>query len=234
MAELQRAAQRGDPRVDARERDRGEPPRGRQRHELQRGARDHAERALGADEQLRQLRSHRVPRDLDRLHQPARRRRDAQRQHEILDLAVAGREHAGAAGGDVAADRRPLDRRGVVRQHQPACVELGLEVAPVLAGLDGDRHRLLVDFDHRVERAEVDHDAAVDGQCTALRARSAAPRDDRHAPLGGDRQHGGYVLLGAGPHDHVRPRDWRSCGLCVQGGPVGVRRVGVQLGRPPL
>ena len=219
------------PALDGRERDGGEAALGRQRDELQRRPRDHAERALRADEQLRQLRPHRVPRDRDRVGQPAGRRRHAQRQHEVLDLAVAGREHAGAAGGDVAADRRPLDRRGVVRQHQPAGVQLGLELAPVLAGLHGHRHRDLVDLDHLGERAQVDHDAAVHGERAALRARAAAPRHDRHALLVRDRQRRRDVLFGAWPYDHVRSRHWRPSGLRVQGRPVGVRRVGVQLGR---
>ena len=187
---LQRAPDRADAGAHGRERDRGEAALVGQRHELQRRPRDHAERALRADEQLRELRPDRVARDARRLHQPARRRRHAQRQHEVLDLAVAGREHARAARRDVAADRRPLDRRGVVRQHQPAGVELGLELAAVLAGLDGDGHRDLVDLDHLVERAEVDHDAAVDGKRAALRARAAAPRHHRDAVLVRDREHG--------------------------------------------
>ena len=106
----------------------------------------------------------------------------AQRQQQVLDLAVARGEHAGAARGDVAADRRPLDRGGVVREHQPARVELGLELTAVLAGLHGDGQRRLVDLEHAVERAQVDDDAALRGERPALRARAAAPRDDRDAP----------------------------------------------------
>ena len=77
----------------------------------------------------------------DGLHQPARRRRDAQRQQQILDLPVTRGQHAGAARGDIPADRGPLDRRRVVRQHQPAGVQLGLEPAAVDARLGGDGHR---------------------------------------------------------------------------------------------
>ena len=148
--------------------------------------RDHAERALRADEQLRELGPDRVARHADGLDQPAGGRRDPQRQQQVLDLAVARREDARAAGGDVAADRRPLDRRRVVRQHQPAGVELGLEPAPVDARLGGDRHRALVDLDDPVERRHVDHDPAADRQAAALGARAAAPRDDGDAVRVGD------------------------------------------------
>ena len=72
---------------------------------------------------------------------------------EVLDLAVAGREHAGAAGGDVAADGRPLDRGRVVREHQAARVELGLQAPAVDAGLRRHGQRRLVDLDDLVEAA---------------------------------------------------------------------------------
>ncbi len=192
VAELQRAPDRADAGAHGRERDGRETALRGHRDHLQRRPRDHAERALGADEQLRQLGSHRVPRHRDRVGQAACRRRDPQRQDEILDLAVAGREHAGPAGGDVPADRRPLDRGGIVRQHQPAGVQLGLELAPVLAGLHGHGHRDLVDFDHLRERAQVDHDAAVHRRAsrpgcrsrrpTAPPARAVRPRSQRRLP----------------------------------------------------
>ena len=93
--------------------------------------RDDAQRALGPDEQLRQLGAHRVPRHLDRLDQAGGRSGHAQVEQQILDLAVAGGEYARAARRDVAADRRPLDRGGVVRQHQAAGVQLRLEASAV-------------------------------------------------------------------------------------------------------
>ena len=234
VAELQRAPDRADAGAHGRERDGGETALGGYRDELQRRPRDHAERALRADEQLRQLGAHRVPRHRDRVGQAAGRRRHAQRQHEILDLAVAGREHAGPAGGDVAADRRPLDRRGIVRQHQPAGVQLGLELAPVLAGLHGHGHRDLVDLDHLGERAQVDHDAAVHGERAALGAGAAAPRHHRHAVLVRDRQRRLRRPLRCVA---VRPRPvapMASRRPSRQCRPVGVRRVGVQRRPMPL
>ena len=202
--------------------------------ELQRRPRDHAERALRADEQLRQLGPIACRGTRDRVRQAAGRRRHAQRQHEVLDLAVAGGEHARAAGGDVAADRRPLDRRRVVRQHQPAGVQLGLELAAVLAGLHGHRHRDVVDLDHLGRASAGRSRCRRARQRAALGARAAAPRDHRHAVLVRDRQHRCDVLLGAWPYDHVRSRDRRPGGLRVQRRPVRVGRICVQLGSGPL
>ena len=138
--------------------------------ELHRDARDDAERALRADEELRELRPDGVPRDRHRVDDLAGRRDDAQRDEQILDLPVARGEHARAARGDVAADRRPLGRGGVVREGEPALVEQRLERAAVVAGLDGRGQRLLVDLDHAVHRAHVDHDR---------RRRAARPRPSR-------------------------------------------------------
>ena len=134
--------------------------------------------------------------------------RHPQREHEVLDLAVARGEHAGAARGDVAADGRPLRRGRVVRQHQAALVERALELAAVDARLGGDRQRALVDLDDLVERAQVDHQAAVHGHRAALRAGPAAPGDDRHVVGGRDPQRGGDVVLGA--RDARRRRDGRA------------------------
>ena len=201
------------------------------RHDREGGARDHAERALGADEHLRQLGADGVARHRDGVDQPAGRRRHPQRQHEILDLAVAGREHPRAARRDVAADRRPLDRRGVMRQHQPARVELVLELAAVLARLHGHCHRGLVDLEHLVKRAQVDNDAAMDGQRPALGAGAAAPWDHRHAVLVGDLEHGRDFLFGTWPYDGVGARQRRSCGLCGQRRPVRIGGVLLELVR---
>ena len=72
---------------------------------------------------------------------------------QVLDLAVARREHARAARGDVAADRRPLGRGGEVREREAALVERALERAAVVAGLDGRGQRRLVDLDDPVHGA---------------------------------------------------------------------------------
>ena len=107
------------------------------------------ERALRADEELRQLRADRVARHRHGVDDLAGRRDDPQRDEQVLDLPVARGEHARAARRDVAADRRPLGRGGEVREGEPALVEQLLEGAAVVAGLDGRGERLLVDLDDR-------------------------------------------------------------------------------------
>ena len=111
----------------------------RQRDDLERRAGDDPERALGADEELRELRARRRGAGPRRC-RSARRSASATRSEsdEVLDLAVARGEHAGAARGDVAADGRPLRRGRVVREHQAALVERALEHAAVDAGLGRD------------------------------------------------------------------------------------------------
>jgi hypothetical protein len=109
-----------------------------------------------------------------------------------------------------------------VRQHQAAGVQLGLELAAVLAGLDGDGQGDLIDFDHSIKRSQVDDDPAVNRQRTTLRARAAAPWHHRDVVLVGDREHGGDFLFGPWPYDGVRASDRRSSGLCGQCRPVRV------------
>jgi len=109
-----------------------------------------------------------------------------------------------------------------VRQHQPAGVQLGLEPAAVDARLGGDGHRDLVDLEDLVEAGDVDHDAAVDRQTPALRARAAAPGDDRHAVLVGEPDDVGDLLLGPRPYDDVGPGDRGAGRRGVQRGPVRV------------
>ena len=194
-----------------------------QRRELQRRAGDDAERALRADEQLRQLGPDRVARDADGLDQPAGRRRDAQRQQQVLNLPVTRGQHAGAARRDISPDRGPLDRGRVVREHQPAGVQLGLEPAPVDARLGGDGHRPLVDRDDLVEAAQVDHDAAVDRQARRPACPSRRPTGRPGRRCASAIAHDlGDLLLGARRDDDVGAGDRRSGGGGVQRGPVRV------------
>ena len=138
--------------------DRTRPPRSGawpEGRELEARAGDDAERPLGADEELRQLGPHRVPGDADGLdHVPVGV--DAEGEDEILDLAVARREHPGAARGDVAADRRQIDRSRIVRKHEPSLVQRALEPLAVDARLGRHRQRLLVHLDDAVEACEVE------------------------------------------------------------------------------
>ena len=128
--------------------------------------------------------------------------RSASRRSSILPYRVESTP--GAAGGDVAAHRREVDGGRVVRQHQPALVQLLLEAQAVHARLGGDGQRGLVDFDDAVEPRQVEHDPAPRRHCAALAARAAAPRDDGDAQAVRDVERGRDVLLGRRPHDDVR------------------------------
>jgi hypothetical protein len=75
-------------------RDRLEAARGGQWSQSQRRPSDDAERPFGSDEQLRELRSGGVPRHGQRVDHFARRRHDAERDDQVLDLSVAGRKDA--------------------------------------------------------------------------------------------------------------------------------------------
>ena len=69
----------------------------------------------------------------------------------------------------------------------------------------------------------------MDRHRAALRARAAAPGDDRHAVGGGDPQRGGDVLLAARHGDDVRAPERRARGARGDRRPVRVGGVGVKL-----
>ena len=98
---------------------------GRHRAHAQRDAGDHAERALGADDELAQRRPGGARGRAER-GQLARRRGAAQRDDVLVDPAVPGRGLPGGAGRDAAADRRPLEALGHVREPQPVGAERAL------------------------------------------------------------------------------------------------------------
>ena len=159
---------------------------------------------------------------------PSAGRRDAEGQQQVLDLPVAGREDARAARRDVAADRRPLDRRGVVREHQPAGVELGLEPRPFTPACAVTVSETLVDLEDRVERAQVDDDPALDRRGAALGARAAAPRRrPARRCASASAQHLGDLLLG--PRAGRRRRAARSA---LRRPPRGVRASTCRRRRP--
>ena len=77
--------------------------------------------------------------------------------------------------------------------------------------------------------AQVDDQAAVHRHRAALRARPAAPGDDRHAVGGGDAQRGGDVVLGARDRDDVGTAQRRAVGARRDRRPIRVGGVGVKL-----
>ena len=80
---------------------------------------DHAERALGADEQLGQIGPDRGRGGAAGADHPAVGEHDLEADHHVLDLAVAGRVLAGAAAGDPAADRGELEALREVADGEP-------------------------------------------------------------------------------------------------------------------
>ena len=172
---------------------------------------DEAERALGPEQ-------HPVRRDAGAgAGQPpglpdADRRERADRFHEVVDVRQQRREVPTGARRDPAAERRELKRLGEVAQRQAVLAQLRLEDRPGGASLDPRGAGDLVDFEHPVERLEVDRDDALE-----------APVDDRldaadDARPAAERDHGG-----AGAE---RPLEHRlDVGLVTRAGD-DVRRVG--------
>ena len=122
-----------------------------------------------------------------------------------------GREVAGGAGGDPAAERRELERLREEAQRQPVLAELLLEPRPGRARLDPRRARDVVDLEHAVQPRQVDGrprprgrpahrvDAADHARAAAVgRARRAArPRTTRARARAPPRRAGSATASGA-------------------------------------
>jgi len=94
-------------------------------------ARDHAERALGTDEELHEVRAYRLargsPPSFNRL---ATGEHDTQSTHDVFDLSVAIGVLAGAATGDPSADGRQFEGLGEVSDRPARLGDCSLQVGP--------------------------------------------------------------------------------------------------------
>ena len=110
------AAARVEAVLEAREPERGPHLAGRRRMDAQAGARDHAERALAAHEQLGEVGPDRGAWRAAGVHHPAVGEGDVEPQHHVLDLPVAGGQLARAPARQPAADGGEVDRLGPVAE----------------------------------------------------------------------------------------------------------------------
>jgi hypothetical protein len=100
---------------------------------------DHGQRALRAEQQPVGRRAGARGRQAARLPDIAADRDGADRLDEVVDVRRAGGEMTGCAGGDPAAERRPLERLRVEAQRHPVLGELLLDARAGGTGLDARR-----------------------------------------------------------------------------------------------
>ena len=167
---------------------------------------DHAEGALGAEEQLAQVGAGRVGRRGAEV-EPAARGGDGEADDERVEAAVAGARLAAGPGGGEAADGGELEGLREVAEGQAVLGEQRLGLGAAQAGLEGGGHRRRVDGEQplhpdQVEAEQAGVPLAPRGQAAGHR-RAAAERDDGEVVLDGVRQDGGDVVVAAGPDHRV-------------------------------
>ena len=189
---------------------------------LQRHLGDDAERALAAEEHHREIGARRMARHRERADDLSGRSDDFKRHHHVLDLAVLRRKDASSAVREEAADRGARDRGGKVHRRKPFLVAAPLEVLRDDAGLRRDGERLLVDLDDLVHPLHVEDDAVVDRKRTALRTRTAAPRNNGNLVLVRDLHDARDFLGRRGMDDEVGLRAFPAAVVPHLGNPVVV------------
>ena len=171
------------------------------RVQADRDLRDHGERALGADEQPRQVVARRGLRGAasGADHLPAREH-GLEREHVRPHLPVAhGRRSRGVGRG------HPPERRVRARvdREEEAVLPCGaLQRQPRDAGLHGRRQVCRRDLDDPVEPRQVEADPASNGDHVTLEARARPERRHRDPARPGDHQH----LRHVGRRRSGRPR----------------------------
>ena len=165
---------------------------------------DHAEGALGAEQQLAQVGAGGVGGRRAEV-EPTARGGDGQADDQRVEAAVAGAGLAAGAGGGEAADGGELEGLREVAEREPVLGEQRLGLGAAQAGLEGGGHRDRVDGEQPLHPDQVEADQAgvplaAGGQAAGDRG-AAAEGDDREVVLDGVRQDGGDVVVVAGP-DH--------------------------------
>jgi hypothetical protein len=168
----------------------------------QRDLDDHAERALGADEQLTQVVAG-VVLDQRAAEVEARARGDhgAQAEHPVAREPVAQDLHAAGVGRQAAADVRRTLGRVVDRVEQAV---LGGDLVDALqghAGLAAQGAGRRVDREHAVHLLEREDHLTAGRRRGAGEARAPAGRDDRRAVRGAGADDGLHLLDGPREHD---------------------------------
>ena len=105
---------------------------------------------------------------------------DVEAHDDVLDLAVTGRELAGATAREPAADGRQRHRlRPVPARDAVLVAQLVLEHVAERARLHVDEHRRVIDVDDALERGEVEQHATEHRNARAAHAAPAGGGGDR-------------------------------------------------------
>ena len=118
-------------------------------------------------------------------------------QHLVPHGAVFSAAVAEAVGGDGPAHGRHRQRPGIVAQHEPGPLQLGVEGLQHRAGLDPDRERVRVDVQDGVHPPEVHDDTGGQRDRRPHEPGTAAVGDQRH-PVPVRHLHDGLHLDGGG------------------------------------
>ena len=202
--------------------------------EAQAGRGDDPEGALGADEQLGQVRAGgrpgAAPVGAD---DAAVGQRDLEADHHVLDLPVAGRVLAGPPAGQPAADGREVHRLGPVPEGvaRAAAARAASRSGPKVPGRDVGQERGLVDVDRARQRGQVEGDAAEDGDRPAAHPAAPGDRGDRRPGLVAGGQDGGHLggvvgrTTSGRPGRHLAPRAAQPMASGHQSRPASARSV---------
>ena len=145
-----------------------------------------------------------------------------ERQHVALGRAVLHRARATGALGDVAADRRLLQARGIGGIEQATRFDRLLQVARDDVGLDDREEILFVDLEDAIEAFHREQHTAEQRDCPAGIPGPGAADDQRNAMLVAESRDRGDVCRRAGKQNDVR---WMADLQRVT--PVGLERTGI-------
>jgi hypothetical protein len=216
---LARKLQEGANLVEACERAQRHLLLGRRRENPQRRARDNAERALGADEQLLQVDAGVV---LDvfahAFEDLAVGEHGLEPEHEIAGHAIADHAIAAGIGRDVAADGAAAARAEIEREHESVVADTFLQSLQRHAGLGDHDPAAGVDLLDRGHALRRQHDFACQRHGGTHEARHAALRGHGHARLVAEPQEGRDILGAARPHHRQRwiDRNARHIGVITR------------------
>ena len=201
-------------------------PGGGQGHQAQGDLGENAQRALGTDQEVDQVvASHVLDPLAAQVHDLAAGQHHLQAQHVAPGDAVLDGPAAAGVLGYVAADEAGLEAHGIASIKEAELAHRLVDLVGHDAGLDGDRHVLLVNLQDAVHALQGKQDAAEQRHRAAGQAGPGAAGRHRHPLPIGQAQDGGHLLRPIGL-DH----DLGQVGVLVAGhlvAGVGLHAVGL-------